>query len=196
MKLSNGRVALICLAVTAGMIGAGFAAVPLYRVFCQKTGFDGTISAAKAAPTRILDKTVTVRFDTNTRDLPWTFEAEDASQTVRIGASSLTHFKVTNNSKHAISGQATFNILPETAGAYFKKTQCFCFSEQTLQPGQTAEFAVVYFIDPQFDTDPETKGTPQLTLSYTFFPSKDGEIQLSKADAAKPPLGEGTKAGL
>ncbi|MEI7932183.1 MAG: cytochrome c oxidase assembly protein [Alphaproteobacteria bacterium] len=186
-RFSNGKVAAFCLVIFAAMVGAGFAAVPLYRAFCQATGFDGTISRAEAAPltAKILNKTIVVRFDTNTRDVPWTFTPEDVSQTVRIGETKLTHFKVTNNSKHAVSAQATFNILPESAGAYFKKTQCFCFEEQTLQPGETEEFAVVYFVDPKFDSDPETRGTPELTLSYTFFPSKGGEIELPVASAAR-----------
>ena len=195
-RVSNGQVALICVATVAAMLGAGFAAVPLYRAFCQATGFDGTISRAEAAPTRILDKTITVRFDTNTRDLPWSFTSDVVSQTVRIGETKLTHFKVTNNSDKPVTGQAAFNILPETAGAYFKKTQCFCFEEQTLKPGETQEFAVVYFVDPKFDSDPETRGMPELTLSYTFFPSKDGAIQQTEAHAAASPLGEGVKAGL
>lgn len=197
-RISNGRLALLCLAVFAAMVGAGFAAVPLYRAFCQATGFDGTISrtAAEGAPTRILNKTINVRFDTNTRDVPWVFTPEDISQTVRIGETKMTHFKVTNTSKQAVSGQATFNILPETAGAYFKKLQCFCFQEQTLAAGETREFAVVYFVDPKFDSDPETRGMPELTLSYTFFPSKGGELQLPAVAAASRPLGEGAKAGL
>ena len=196
-RVSNGKVALLCVVITAAMVGAGFAAVPFYRAFCQATGFDGTISNSVAkAPTQILDKTVTVRFDTNTNGVPWTFKPEVASQTVRIGATSLTHFTVTNDSKAPITAQAAFNILPETAGAYFKKTECFCFKEQTLAPGETQEYAVVYFVDPKFETDPETRGTPELTLSYTFFPSKNGAIAQASPDAAKRPLGEGVQAGL
>jgi len=195
-KVSNGRVAAICALVTAGMVGAGFAAVPLYRAFCQATGFEGTIGRANAAPTRILDKTISVRFDTNTRDVPWTFKPEQVSQTVRVGATALTHFTVTNNSDEPITGQASFNLLPETAGAYFKKIECFCFKEQTLHAHQTVEYAVVYFVDPKIETDPETRGVPELTLSYTFYPSQNGAIQQAKNDAATRPLGEQPKAGL
>jgi len=188
----NARVAVICVAVLAGMTGMGFAAVPLYRVFCQVTGFDGTAGRAEAAPGPILDRTIDVRFDANVRSLPWTFKAEQVSQTVRIGETKIAHFKVTNNGKVPLTGQATFNVLPETTGLYFKKVQCFCFEEQTLDPGETMDFPVVYFVDPEFATDPETRGKQEITLSYTFFPSKDGEI----VQAPPKGLGEGRKAGL
>jgi cytochrome c oxidase assembly protein subunit 11 len=173
----NRKVALICSAVLLGMVGAAFAAVPLYRAFCQATGYDGTVSRAEAAPLKVLEKNISVRFDTNAHNLPWTFVAEETQQTVRIGATSMAHFKVTNNGKTPITGQALFNVLPETTGAYFKKLECFCFKEQTLKPGETIEFPVVYFVDPKLATDPETRGVPEITLSYTFYPSKNGAIQ-------------------
>lgn len=190
----NGKVALICVAAMAAMTGMGFAAVPLYRAFCQVTGFDGTVGRADAAPetARILDRTIDIRFDSNVRDLPWTFKAEQVSQTVRIGETAIAHFKVTNNGKVPMAGQATFNVLPETTGAYFKKVQCFCFEEQTLDPGETMDFPVVYFVDPEFAADPETKGKQEITLSYTFFPSKDGEITQTAAKT----LGEAQGSGL
>lgn len=185
----NARVAVLCVAILAGMTGMGFAAVPLYRVFCQVTGFDGTAGRAEAAPGPILDRTIDVRFDANVRDLPWTFKAEQVSQTVRIGETKIAHFTVTNNGKVPLTGQATFNVLPETTGLYFKKVQCFCFKEQTLDPGETMDFPVVYFVDPELATDPETRGKQEITLSYTFFPSKDGEI----AQAPSKGLGEGRR---
>ncbi len=180
----NARVAIFCSVVLVAMTGAGFAAVPLYRIFCQMTGFDGTAGRAIAAPAKsaILDRTVDVRFDANVRDLPWTFKASEVSQTVRIGETRIAHFTVTNNAKRPLAGQATFNVLPETAGAHFKKLQCFCFEEQTLQPGESMDFAVVYFVDPEFATDFETRGKQELTLSYTFFPSKGGEITTAAAE--------------
>jgi cytochrome c oxidase assembly protein subunit 11 len=195
-RVSNGKIAAICAGVTLGMVGAGFAAVPAYRAFCQITGFDGTISRADSAPARILDETITIRFDANARDIPWDFKPEQVRQSVRIGATGLAYFTVVNTSDAPVTGQATFNILPETAGAYFKKTQCFCFEEQTLAPGEEMEFAVVYFVDPGIAADPETSWMDELTLSYTFFPSKNGAIELSAATAANRPLGEGVKAGL
>jgi cytochrome c oxidase assembly protein subunit 11 len=191
-RTRNARLALICVAVLASMTGAGFAAVPLYRVFCQVTGFEGTVGRAQAAPGPILDRTIDVRFDANVRDLPWTFKADQVSQTVRIGETRIAHFTVVNNGTKPVSGQATFNVLPETTGAHFKKVQCFCFEEQTLDPGETMDFPVVYFVDPAFATDPETRGKQEITLSYTFYPSKNGEIET----AGVKTLGEPRRRGL
>jgi cytochrome c oxidase assembly protein subunit 11 len=170
---SNARIALICAAVFLGMVGAAYASVPLYRAFCQLTGFGGTVSKASAAPARVLDQTLTVRFDANVRGVPWDFKPSQVSQTVRIGETGLAFFKVTNHGKTPVTGRATYNVLPEAAGAHFQKLECFCFTEQTVQPGETMEFPVVYFVDPAFASDPETKGEPEVTLSYTFFPAED-----------------------
>ena len=167
---SNLRLVLACLALLVGMTGAAYAAVPLYRMFCQMTGFDGTVKKAEAASKVILDRTVAVRFDTNVRDLPWKFTSEEVSQTVRIGETKMAYFKVTNTSDKPVTGQATYNVVPELAGAHFRKLECFCFREQTLAPGETMEFPVVYFVEPEYATDPDTKGKSEITLSYTFFP--------------------------
>lgn len=167
----NGRVALICVAVFAAMVGAAFASVPLYRLFCQVTGFGGTVSKAESAPTTILDRKIAVRFDANVRNLPWTFTAEQVSQDIRIGETGMAFFKVTNNSDKPVTGHATYNVLPEQAGGYFAKLQCFCFSDQTLQPGQSLEFPVIYYVDPGFVDDINTRNATEVTLSYTFFPS-------------------------
>jgi cytochrome c oxidase assembly protein subunit 11 len=192
----NGRLALICVVILAGMTGMAFAAVPLYRVFCEATGYDGTVRRAKVAPTQVLDRTVVVRFDANVRDMPWTFTPSQVSQTVRIGAQNIAFYKVTNRGDKPITGQASFNVVPETAGAYFQKLQCFCFTEQTVQPGQTVEFPVVYFVDPQFASDPETQRGTEITLSYTFFPVKDPQRQTAAAATVSPGLGEPPRAGL
>jgi len=156
------------------MAGAAYASVPLYRVFCQVTGFDGTVRRAEAAPTRVLERTVKVRFDTNVRDAPLTFRAEQVSQTLRVGETGLAFFEVTNTSDAPVVGQAVYNVVPEQAGAHFRKIQCFCFEEQTLAAGETARFPMAYFIDPEFATDPDTRGTGEITLSYTFFRSQGG----------------------
>jgi cytochrome c oxidase assembly protein subunit 11 len=190
----NGRVALICAMVFAGMVGAAYAAVPLYKAFCQLTGFDGTIRKAEAAPTRILDRKVLVRFDANVRDLPWAFTADQVSQSVRIGDTGLAFFRVTNNGKAPITGRASYNIVPEQAALYFQKLECFCFTNQTVQPGATMEFPVVYFVDPKYATDPETMGGTEMTLSYTFFPVED-EPKEQRAEAASP-LGEAAPGRL
>ena len=165
----NRRIGLVLAVVFAGMIGAAYAAVPLYRAFCQATGYDGTVSRASAAPSKVLDRKLTVRFDANTRDIPWDFKAEQVSQDLRIGDTGLAFFHVKNNSDRPITGRASYNVVPEQAAAYFHKLECFCFSDQTLQPGQEADFPVVYFVDPQYASDPETTGGDEITLSYTFF---------------------------
>jgi cytochrome c oxidase assembly protein subunit 11 len=153
------------------MTGAAFAAVPFYRAFCQATGFAGTVSRAKAAPGKILARTVTVTFDTNTRNLPWTFAAEQRSQQLRIGDTGLAFFNVTNNADKPITGHAVYNISPDQAGAYFHKLQCFCFTDQTIAAHTKVRFPVVYFVDPQFASDADTRGYTDLTLSYTFYPA-------------------------
>ncbi len=166
----NARLAAICAAVFFGMVGASFAAVPLYKAFCQATGFGGTVRKASAAPTEVSSRTVTVAFDTNVHGVPWTFEANQASQVVHPGASNLAFFKVTNNSDKPVTGRAVYNVTPGSAGPFFSKLECFCFKNQTLQPGQTAEFPVVYYVDPRFGQDDDTRGIGLITLSYTFFP--------------------------
>lgn len=171
----NTRLAVICGVVFFGMVGAAFAAVPLYRMFCQATGFEGTVSRADQGASKILDKTLTIRFDTNVRDVPWTFTAEQTSQVARIGETKMAYFKVVNTGSKAITGRAAYNVVPEAAGAYFRKLECFCFREQTLQPGEAMEFPVVYFVEPDFATDPETKGKSEVTLSYTFFQVADAK---------------------
>ena len=164
------RTALICGAVVVGMTGAAFAAVPLYRAFCQATGFDGTVRRADAAPKASLDRTIKVRFDGNVRNLSWDFEPEQVSQTVKIGDTSLAFFKATNTGSKPVTGTAVFNVVPEAAGAHFRKLECFCFQEQEIAPGETIQFPVVYFVDPELVKDPEAKRIDEITLSYTFFP--------------------------
>jgi cytochrome c oxidase assembly protein subunit 11 len=168
----NVRVAVLCLVTFLGMVGAAYAAVPLYKAFCQATGFDGTVRRASGAPDKILDRQVVIRFDTNIRNLPWEFSAEQVSQSTRIGATQLAFFKVRNTSDHPVTGRAVYNVLPESAGPYFQKLECFCFTDQTLAPGQSMEFPVVYFVDPRFVDDKEVNGAKEITLSYTFYPSK------------------------
>lgn len=175
----NTRLAAICGVVFFSMVGAAFAAVPLYRMFCQVTGFDGTVRKADVAATKILDRTLNIRFDANVRDMPWTFTAEETSQVARIGETKMAYFKVVNTAKTPITGHATYNVVPESAGAHFRKLECFCFREQTLQPGETMEFPVVYFVDPAFATDPETRGKTEVTLSYTFFQVEDAKPALA-----------------
>lgn len=167
----NARVALACAAVFVVMVGAAFAAVPLYRAFCQATGFNGTARRASAAPNVASKDTVTVRFDTNVRGLAWRFEAAQASQVARLGQSKLAFFRATNTGGAAVTGRAVYNVLPESAGPYFSKLECFCFKNQTLQPGETVAFPVVYFVDPRYAEDRDATSSGQITLSYTFYPA-------------------------
>lgn len=179
----NVRVAAICAVAFFGMVGAAFASVPIYRAFCQLTGFDGATRRAESASSQVLDKTLTVRFDANVRDLPWTFTAEQTSQEVKIGETKLAFFKVRNNSDRPITARAVFNVVPEQAGPYFQKLQCFCFTDQTIAAGATVDMPVLYFIDPKYADDINTKGKPEVTLSYTFFPSTEAkQAEAPKAD--------------
>lgn len=182
MKNKN-KVALLCAALVVGMTGAAFAAVPLYRIFCQVTGFDGTVKKAEAAPTAVLEQEVLIRFDTNVRDLPMTFKAEQLSQKLHIGETGMAYFSVTNTSNEAIHATAAYNVVPERAGPYFQKLQCFCFEGQEIAPGETRSFPVQYFVAPELATDAEVKGVRQITLSYTFFPTK-GFQQAAAGDSA------------
>ena len=169
-RKAAARTALICAAVAVGMTGMAFAAVPLYRAFCLATGFDGAVRRADAAPKAALDRTIEVRFDGNVRGMPWDFRPEQVTQTVRIGETTMAFFKATNTGERPVTGTSTFNVVPEAAGAHFRKIQCFCFQEQTIAPGETVEFPVVYFIDPELVADPDARRIDEITLSYTFFP--------------------------
>jgi cytochrome c oxidase assembly protein subunit 11 len=196
----NRKVAVICGLFFFGMIGAAYASVPLYRAFCQLTGFDGTVRKAEAAPDKVLAQELTIRFDANVRNLPWTFKPEQNAQRIKIGETGLAYFKVTNNSDKDITGRAIYSVVPESAGAYFQKLECFCFSDQTIKAGQTVEFPVVYFVDPEYAIDFETKGKSEVTLSYTYFPSvdADGGQKTAQAAPANHPsaLGGSPRAGL
>jgi cytochrome c oxidase assembly protein subunit 11 len=180
---ASARTAMICAVAAVGMTGAAFAAVPLYRAFCQATGFGGAIPKASSAPGQVADRELTIYFDTNVRGVPWTFEPEQRSQKVKVGATNVAYFKVVNNSDHAITGRAAYNVTPETAGWHVRKLQCFCFNAETLQPHQKAVWPVIYFIDPKFVTDPEMKGYDDLTFSYTFVPAP---AEAPPPAAAKP----------
>ncbi len=177
----NGGVALICVVGIAGMVGAAYASVPLYRAFCQVTGYGGTVRKAETAPDRVLDQTLQIRFDTNVRGLPWDFSAEQAAQTVKIGETAVATFKVTNHSDKPVTARAVFNVVPEQAAVYFRKLSCFCFSDQTVAAGATVEMPVLYFVDPKYAQDFETKNGKSITLSYTFYPATDVKPGAAKA---------------
>ncbi|MET0172710.1 MULTISPECIES: cytochrome c oxidase assembly protein [Agrobacterium] len=172
-KTSNGSILVLCLVFVCGMVGMAYASVPLYRLFCQVTGYNGTTQRVEQYSDVILDKTMKVTFDANTSTgLNWDFRPVDRQVEPKIGETVQVMFKATNRSPVATTGSAVFNVTPMEAGAYFNKVQCFCFTETTLQPGETLEMPVVFFIDPEIVKARETKGIHTLTLSYTFYPSK------------------------
>ncbi len=165
--------ALLCGVVFA-MIGLSFASVPLYRMFCQATGYDGTPRTAGVQhPVQVLDRVVRVRFDANVNPaLPWRFTPGQRSVDVKLGAETLVYYTARNNSDRPLTGTATFSVVPEKAAQYFSKIQCFCFTEQTLAPGQEVNMPVVFYIDPALDADPDAGDVREFTLSYTFFPAE------------------------
>lgn len=173
--MNSKRLGMWLFLLPVAMLGLSFAAVPFYRVFCQVTGYGGTPQRARVASDRILDRMITVRFDSNVSPtLDWEFQPVTREMQVRIGENALAFFRATNRSNHPLTGTATFNVTPETAGGYFDKVQCFCFVEQTLQPGETVEMPVSFFVDPAIMNDTNTKALSEITLSYTFFKAKNG----------------------
>ncbi|MBV8681810.1 MAG: cytochrome c oxidase assembly protein [Caulobacteraceae bacterium] len=190
----NRRIVLICAAVFALMVAMAFAAVPFYRAFCQATGFNGAVKRASFAPGAVAD-TVTVRFDANVNGLDWTFKPVQPSQTIHLGAATLAFFRATNTGTKPVTGRALFNVVPEAAGQYFNKLECFCFRNQTLQPGQTAEFPVVYYVAPGYAKDRDTRYQHEITLSYTFFPAVTGP-RVDQNEGQAEALGGKPAAGL
>lgn len=178
----NARTAGFAMLGALAMLGLGYAAVPLYQMFCQVTGFGGTTQRASESDAEIAariaqsagGKTISIRFDASVeRDLPWSFRPSQPTDTVQIGFRDIATYVARNNSNVPITGMATFNVEPEQAGRYFNKIQCFCFTEQTLQPGQEVHMPVLYFVDPAALDDPNMKGVEQITLSYTFHRAKE-----------------------
>ena len=193
---SSRTTALICAAVAVGMTGAAFAAVPLYKAFCQATGFAGTARRASAAPAKALDQELTVYFNTNVNGVPWSFKPLQRSQQVKVGGTNIALFQVVNNSDRTITGRAAYNVTPDLAGAHVRKLQCFCFTAQTLAPHQAMEFPVIYFIDPKFAADPDMKGYSDVTLSYTFVSDEAEAPAKVAATNHSRPLGAGSPGGL
>ncbi|WP_296679091.1 cytochrome c oxidase assembly protein [Novosphingobium sp.] len=186
----NRRTALVMAAVALAMLGLGFAAVPLYRIFCQVTGFGGTtmrVSEAQASSVKVADGHISVRFDANVdRGMGWRFQPQQVTQDMRIGQRKQAFYWAENTSSEPITGVASFNVEPEQAGKYFNKIQCFCFNQQTLQPGQKVDMPVIYYVDPAIADDPEARDIKQITLSYTFHnAAKSTAKALDRADPAR-----------
>ncbi len=170
MSARNRRLALVLGGTVFGMLGLAYASVPLYQLFCQVTGYGGTTKVAAAAPGNVGDIEIAVTFNADTaRDLAWRFEPLQGRITVRAGESALAFYRADNLGEAPIVGSATFNVTPQVAGAYFNKIDCFCFEEQYLEPGASAELPVQFFVDPAIADDPDTAGIRTITLSYTFY---------------------------
>jgi cytochrome c oxidase assembly protein subunit 11 len=168
------RTAMMLALIALAMVGLGFASVPLYRLFCQVTGFNGTTQRGLKAPGAISGKTMTIRFDANhAPNLPWSFKPEQPTQGVTVGEREQAIFVATNNGSKPVTGTATFNVTPTQAGKYFTKIQCFCFTQQTLQPGESARMPVIYYVDPKILDDADARDVEEITLSYTFYPVAD-----------------------
>ena len=173
------RLGAIVALLPAATLAAGFASVPLYRVFCEATGYGGTTqrASASAVPGAVIGKMMNIRFDANVHPgMGWTFEPEKHIQRIAVGARNMAYFDAVNNTDHVITGSATFNVSPPQTGQYFTKIQCFCFSQQTLKPGQRVRMPVIYFVDPRLMDDPDTRDISEITLSYTFYPVEAGKV--------------------
>ena len=151
------------------MLGLSYASVPLYEIFCRVTGFGGTTQVAKDAPKIVLDKTVSVRFDTNVNNLPWDFKAKMNVMDVKVGQVNKIEFEVSNYSDEPTAGVASFNVSPSSFGKYYSKLGCFCFEKQELKPGEKATYVMTFYLDPEMVNDPTVKNLEDVTMSYTFF---------------------------
>jgi cytochrome c oxidase assembly protein subunit 11 len=162
-----------------------YAAVPLYRIFCEVTGYDGTTQRASAAPDSVLGREMNIEFDANIAPgLPWTFAPAQRRLKVRLGEEAMAHYRAVNNAGHRVTGTAVFNVTPALAGRYFTKIQCFCFTEQTLEPGRAADMPVVFFVDPKLADDNNLASLTTITLSYTFYPLAPDKVSAGRAASA------------
>jgi cytochrome c oxidase assembly protein subunit 11 len=179
------RLAFVLVVGVAAMIGLTYASVPFYRLFCQVTGFGGYTQRADHAPSAALERMVTVRFNADVNvGLPWLFAPLQREVRVHVGETAMAYFRAQNMASRRVTGQATFNVTPDKAGLYFTKIQCFCFNEQALDPGQTVDMPVTFFVDPKLASDPKMADVQTITLSYTFFRAVDDVAQTSQL--AKP----------
>lgn len=173
----NTKTISVVFLVVFAMVGLAFASVPLYRLFCQVTGFGGTTMRAEKLPERTIDRNVTIKFDTNTsKNLNWAFKPEKPEETIKLGQQGLISFVARNRGSKPTTGTALYNVNPAKAGQYFHKIQCFCFGEQVLTPGQEIDMPVVFYVDPSMNDDPEMQDVSTITLSYTFFPASSEEL--------------------
>ena len=180
-----------CIGLVASMTGLAFASAPLYSIFCQLTGYGGTTQVASAPPEEgAIERAITIRFDSNVAPgLPWTFEAETPSISIRIGQTATVFYKITNTGADETVGVAAFNVQPDLSGSYFNKLECFCFTDMRLKPGETVEVPVVFFVDPAIVKERDLDNLDTITLSYTFFTSKNATKPVAAlTDLQKPQL--------
>ncbi len=190
-KGANKRLAFGLLGFAAFMVGMSYAAVPLYRIFCQVTGYAGTTQRAEAPSANVVNRTVTVRFDSNiSPDLAWSFRPAQRTVQLKLGENRLAFYKAANLTDKPVTGSATFNVTPEIAGSYFNKIDCFCFVEQTLAAGQEVDMPVSFFIDPAILDDPDANRIDEITLSYTFFKVEKAD----RTDNTQPGSGTSTRS--
>lgn len=174
----NNRVGVVVAGTAALMVGMAYAAVPLYELFCQVTGYGGTTQEVAAADNDVIDRDIKVRFSANThRDMPWVFEPSQGDQFLKVGEQGLAYYEAYNPTQKTIVGRATYNVTPHKAGSYFAKIDCFCFTEQVLKPGERIDMPVIYYIDPSIDEDPNLDEVTEVTLSYTFFALEGEEAE-------------------
>lgn len=189
-RIGNSTIMAVCFVFVGGMVGMSYAAVPLYQLFCQVTGYNGTTQRTEQYSETILDQTMPVTFDANTSSaLNWDFKAARNIEP-KIGETVQVNFTATNRSSEPTTGTAVFNVTPMEAGAYFNKVECFCFTETTLQPGETLEMPVVFFVDPEIITAEETKNIKTITLSYSFYPTQPSKPVAAVQEKSKPANGQ------
>ncbi len=189
LKAKHRRVAVACFVFVAAMVGAAYAAVPLYDLLCRVTGFGGTPRIATTAPAKVGERRIKINFDANVAPgLSWNFAPETREVEIVVGETKLVHYAAASNSKQPTIGTATYNVSPPTAGYYFNKMQCFCFTEQKLAAGEKMDMPVAFFIDPEIENDPDLKGLTTITLSYTFFPVKKAVEPLASMGAQRAPM--------
>lgn len=188
----HGRVAAICVGVIVAMGSLAYASVPLYRLFCQVTGYGGTTMVASTAPVQVLDQTVTVRFDANVTGLPWSFEPLERTMTVRIGETAIATYRATNTGDKPTVGTASYNVVPDQAGTFFNKLACFCFTEQKLAAGESIDMPVQFFVDPAIVKDSDGRRIKEITLSYTFYPVAAPKTGVAQSGVSEQKRGNGS----
>ncbi|MEM7620196.1 MAG: cytochrome c oxidase assembly protein [Pseudomonadota bacterium] len=191
----NAITALVVLSVVFGMIGVSYAAVPLYRIFCQVTGFDGTTMRAEKPSDMVLNQTIQIRFDANvSKNLNWKFQPVEYTTTVKLGENKLAFYEAQNLADAPLAGEARFKVLPEIVGQYFHKVECFCFTEQLLAPNQSVDMPVSFFIDPEILNDEDAKHIQEITLSYSFFPVKKSKQKRLNTSQNRKAVGQNNQS--